>query len=282
MSTVSLNHLRVNESGTRLLHNIRDTPRAAEKNLFKSKRKPPAEKTWIAHVCPTKNGFKIVEEQLVGQVLNVKLEVHRHPFLLHQVRAHREIQNRSRTHPPSLKVDFVIQTRIEALGNEVCDCRPRLDVHRHAGIVTSAKARIQSGRTMVVTNLKLRFVALVMVVCELEAFQKQILRIFAQKQTARDRRYAKRSCIRIGDEGVEAVYVSRLEADLLACDSSRRDCDGKNNARFEKLILVREVLDPLLIDSQVQSEKLAEQLLCAGLERMLLVRQDWLNCRDSL
>jgi len=34
MSTASLNHLRVNESGTRLLHNIRDTQRAAEKSLF--------------------------------------------------------------------------------------------------------------------------------------------------------------------------------------------------------------------------------------------------------
>src|SRR6185369_7340546 len=124
---------------------------------------------------------KIIEKQLVCQVLNVELEIHRHAFLLHQVRAYGKVQDHSWTNPPSLKINFVVQPRIESLRDELSQRRSRVDVRGHARIIASAKARIQSGTMMAVTYMKLRFVALVVVVGKIQARQKQILRILADE-----------------------------------------------------------------------------------------------------
>ena len=57
---------------------------------------------------------------------------------------------------------------------------------------------------------------------------------------------------------------------------------GKNDSRLEKLILVGEVFDSLLVDGQIQPEVFREQLLRASLEGMLLVRQNRQHSRDAL
>src|SRR6185437_15346002 len=119
--------------------------------------------------------LEIIEKQLIRQVMHVKLEVHRHSFLLHQVRADREIENRARPHTPALKIDLVVQTRIEPLRDEVRERRSGIDVRRHAGVVASAETRIKARRAMVITDLKLRLVALIMIVGELQTVQKQVL-----------------------------------------------------------------------------------------------------------
>ena len=120
-------------------------------------------------MCPTENRLKIIQIQLVCQVLDVKLDIHRDAFLLHQVSAHREIENRPRPDTPTLKVDFVEQTRVESFGNELSQGRSRLHIDRHTGIISSVKTRIDSGRPVRVADLELRFVALVVVVGELQA-----------------------------------------------------------------------------------------------------------------
>src|ERR1051326_6047069 len=135
---------------------------------------------------------------------------------------------------------------------------------------------------MIVADLKLRFVALVVIVGELETVQEQILWIFTEEQSTRDRCDTKRTRVRVRNESVKSVNVSRLEPELFARDSSGRDRDRKDHARFKKLILVGEVLDSFLIDSQVQSEELREQLLRARFESILFVGQDRLHRRDSL
>ena len=56
--------------------------------LFESQTNPPAEESRKSHVRSTENRLEIVEKQLVCQVLNVKLDVHRHSFFLHQVGAY--------------------------------------------------------------------------------------------------------------------------------------------------------------------------------------------------
>ena len=153
----------------------------------------------------TEDRLEIIQIQLICQVLDVKLDIHRYAFLLHQVGAHGKIQNRPRFDAPTLKVDFVEQTRVESFGNEVSQGRSRLDVNRHAGIIPSIKTRVDSGRSMRVTDLKLRFVSLIVIVSELQSVQKKVLRILTKEQSARNRRYAKRPRIGIRDEGVKAM-----------------------------------------------------------------------------
>jgi hypothetical protein len=83
-------------------------------------------------VRPTKNRFEIIEKQLIRQVLHVKLDVHGHPFLLHEIGADREIENRAWLDATALKVDLVVQTWIEAARDEVRECRPGVDFRRYA------------------------------------------------------------------------------------------------------------------------------------------------------
>ena len=78
---------------------------------------------------------------------------------------------------------------------------------------------------MGIADLKLRFVPLVVVVRELEAMQKQVLGILTQEQAACDRCYAKRSRIRIRNEGAKAVYLRGFESEFFAGDTSGGDRD---------------------------------------------------------
>src|SRR6185503_5515612 len=111
--------------------------------LFEPQTQFPAKKPWIPDVRSAKNRFKIVEKQLIRQVLHVKLDVHGDAFLLHQIRADREIEDRARPHAPALKVDLIVQTRIETPRDEVGERRSGFDIGRYAGVVASTETRIQ-------------------------------------------------------------------------------------------------------------------------------------------
>ena len=49
--------------------------------LFESKVQPATKKPWITHVGSTKDGLEVIQKQLVSQILNIKLHIHRHAFV---------------------------------------------------------------------------------------------------------------------------------------------------------------------------------------------------------
>ena len=57
--------------------NCREVP-----SLFESQTQPPADQPRVAHMRAAENRLKVVKEQLIGQVLDVELKIHRYPLFL--------------------------------------------------------------------------------------------------------------------------------------------------------------------------------------------------------
>ena len=57
-------------------------------SLFEPQPQPPANQPGIADVRAAEDRLKVVEEQLIGQILDIELKVHRHALFLQQICAY--------------------------------------------------------------------------------------------------------------------------------------------------------------------------------------------------
>src|SRR5215217_3164717 len=125
-----------------------------ERRLLKAQREAPAEEAREDDVRAAEDRLEVVEEQLVGQVLHVELDVERRSFLLKKVCADGEVENRARAHASTLEVDLVVEARVESFGGELRQRRARLNVGRDAGVVAPVEDGVDALR-VVVADLEL-------------------------------------------------------------------------------------------------------------------------------
>src|SRR5215216_824163 len=90
-----------------------------KRRLLKAQREAAAEEAREADVRAAEDRLEVVEEQLVGQVLHVELDVERGAFFAQQVGADGEVENRARPDAPPLEVDLVVEARVETVGGEL-------------------------------------------------------------------------------------------------------------------------------------------------------------------
>src|SRR6185295_6873144 len=73
----------------------------------------PTEEARKTNVCAAKNRLEVVEEELVRQILNIKLEIDRGAVLLKEICADRQVQNGPRLYSATLKIDLIVYPRIK-------------------------------------------------------------------------------------------------------------------------------------------------------------------------
>ena len=156
----------------------------------------------------TKNRLEIVEKQFVCQILNAELDVQRDPLLLPQIGADREVENGPGTDTASLEIDLIVESGVETLCHKIAERGARLYIRRHARVVPTAESCIEAGAPMVVAQLKLRLIALVVIVGEFDVRYLETLSILTQEKAAVDWRNAISAGIRIRYESMKTSDVS--------------------------------------------------------------------------
>src|SRR5215213_4845972 len=100
-------------------------------HLLEPQRYTPAKQAREADVRTAEDRFKVVEEQLVRQVLDVELKVERRSLVSQQIRTDGEIEDSARANASALEVNLVVEPWVEALTDEIGERRARLDIGRN-------------------------------------------------------------------------------------------------------------------------------------------------------
>ena len=151
----------------------------------------------------------------------VELKVQRRAFFLQQIRTNREIEKSSRTNAAALKVNLVIETRIETGGDELRQRCVGIDIRGNTRIVPAAKRRINPRRFMVVAELELGLVSLIVVGRKLQALKLKFLRILAEKKTTGDWRDAVGMRVGKRQRAMKAMQVGRFNSEFFTGYTTR-------------------------------------------------------------
>src|SRR5262245_48844289 len=152
---------------------------------------PAAPKSRRPNVRSREYALKVVEVQLVSEVLDVHCELNADSLFSTEIDPSGKIQNRPGFDSAALKINFIKEAGIESLADKLLQRDAGFHVHRNSRVVAAAKGSPPTGPLVCVADLELPFVPLVMVIRKPEAGRNQRIHGFPEKQPADDRSYAK-------------------------------------------------------------------------------------------
>src|SRR5215469_12128538 len=148
-------------------------PRYPTTLLPEIQREPAVPQSRRSNVRAGEYALKVVEVQLVSQVLDVQCELNADPLFSTEIDPGGKIQDRPGLDSAALEINFIKEAEIESLADKLLQRGAGFHVHRNSGVVAAAKRSPPTGPLVCVADLELPFVPLVMVIRKPEAGRNQ-------------------------------------------------------------------------------------------------------------